>query len=338
LGIYFTDFLKKEPEGTITAQDVHPFSPDSYLHSGMYTFMIGSGPARSPVKARFSYVWKKIDGAWKIVHHHSSLLPGSDIMTQSDLRTAADSNFKAWNDALQTRRKETVAAMYTSSMSFLPTVSPFHIKNSQGAIDYFADFLLKRPYGKITDDEVMAAGSSSYLHSGLYTFDLGEEGARQKVAARFSYLWTKVGDAWRIAHHHSSVVPGTETEVQAESLVPQAQANFQSWNNALQTRNNSIVADMYVSNDLSFLPTVEPKMLTSRPETLAYFASFLPNEPNGVLLQDKVHACGSDGFLHSGIYNFSTRGDPIPARFSYLWKKMGDGKWKILHHHSSKLP
>ena len=146
-------------------------------------------------------------------------------MTQDDLVAAADKNFKAWNDALQTCSKETVAAMYTTSMSFLPTVSPNHIKTTQGALDYFADFLKKKPFGTITDQSYMAAGSSSYLHSGLYTFDLGDVGARQKVAARFSYMWTKVGNDWKIAHHHSSVVPGSGETGMTEATVLQAQVS-----------------------------------------------------------------------------------------------------------------
>ena len=116
------------------------------------------------------------------------------------------------------------------------------------------------------------------------------------------------------------------------------QAQFTKWNDALKTKNNTVVADLYASDDLSFLPTVEPRMLSSRPETLGYFAEFLKKEPSGEILQDKVHACGSDGFVHSGIYNFTTNGGPVPARFSYLWRKQSDGSWKIMHHHSSKLP
>ena len=41
----------------------------------MYTFMTGPEDNRQPVQARFSYMWRKIDGEWKILHHHSSALP-----------------------------------------------------------------------------------------------------------------------------------------------------------------------------------------------------------------------------------------------------------------------
>ena len=69
------NFLKKLPSGTITADDVQSFGPDAYLHSGMYTFMTGPDDDRRPVEARFSYMWRKVDGDWKIVHHHSSAVP-----------------------------------------------------------------------------------------------------------------------------------------------------------------------------------------------------------------------------------------------------------------------
>jgi len=335
---YFKDFLKKEPTGTITAQQVHSLSANSYLHSGLYTFLLGPAASKESVNARFSYVWKRIGGVWKILHHHSSIVPGSDSMTSSQLSSLAQKNFAAWNGALQTGKKEEVAALYTSPMSFLPTLSEYHIKTTQGALDYFADFLVKKPYGKITDEEVTAAGSSSYLHSGLYTFEVGDAGARSKVDARFSYLWKKVGDQWKIAHHHSSLKPGTEDSVETEALMPTVEAAFEGWSNALSSGDKEQISDLYMRDDLTFLPTIEAKMLTSRPETLAYFEQLLKKNPRVTLNQEKVHACGKNAFLHSGTYTFSTDGGLVPARFSYFWKKGKDGKYKIQHHHSSKLP
>lgn len=72
---YFIDFVKKLPDGVITADDVQPYGPEAYLHTGMYTFMTGPEDARAPVEARFSYMWRIIEGDWKIVHHHSSAVP-----------------------------------------------------------------------------------------------------------------------------------------------------------------------------------------------------------------------------------------------------------------------
>ena len=72
---YFMEFLKKLPDGTITADNVQRYGSDAYLHTGLYTFLTGPAGSRTPEEARFSYMWRKIDGVWKIVHHHSSALP-----------------------------------------------------------------------------------------------------------------------------------------------------------------------------------------------------------------------------------------------------------------------
>jgi uncharacterized protein (TIGR02246 family) len=74
---YFTEFLKKLPEGTITSDNVQAFSENAYLHTGMYTFMTGPKDNRTPVQARFSYFWKNVDGKWMITHHHSSAVPAA---------------------------------------------------------------------------------------------------------------------------------------------------------------------------------------------------------------------------------------------------------------------
>merc|ERR1719183_796540 len=59
-------------------------------------------------------------------------------------------NFNRWNDALQTKNAKTVANMYvTSELSFLPTVSPQHIKSggaSSNTEDYFVEFVKKNPF------------------------------------------------------------------------------------------------------------------------------------------------------------------------------------------------
>merc|ERR1712100_693620 len=107
--------------------------------------------------------------------------------------------------ALQTKDAKTVANLYVSDgLSFLPTVSPDHIKAggaTSNTEDYFIEFVKKNPFGTITDDSVEVFNNgASYLHSGMYTFELGDAGARTPVEARFS-------DAWKISHHHSSVRP-----------------------------------------------------------------------------------------------------------------------------------
>lgn len=69
------DMIESETTGTITEQSIQSLNEDAYVHTGLKEIKDGS-------IARFSYIWNKINGSWKIVHQHSSISPASkDIMT-----------------------------------------------------------------------------------------------------------------------------------------------------------------------------------------------------------------------------------------------------------------
>ncbi len=75
---YFRIFLKNNPVGKIIDDAVQELGENSYLHSGFYDFEMDNeaGTARIVARARFTLVWKREPtGDWKIIHHHSSLMP-----------------------------------------------------------------------------------------------------------------------------------------------------------------------------------------------------------------------------------------------------------------------
>lgn len=120
----------------------------------------------------------------------------------------ARANFQKWNEALQTKDAHKVAELYAEDNLFLPTMSPDFKKGRGGAEDYFHHFLLKNPVGRITEDGIVSVSPDSYLHTGMYDFEIDGEEGRQTAKARFTYLWQKDKDRnWKIAHHHSSVLP-----------------------------------------------------------------------------------------------------------------------------------
>lgn len=119
-------------------------------------------------------------------------------------------NFNKWNNALQTKDPKIVAGLYTDDNSFLPTLSSEFKSGIDGAESYFEHFLQKNPFGKIIEEKVQpigSVGSDSYVHSGLYDFEVGQDQDRKTVEARFTYVWEKVGGEWKILHHHSSIKP-----------------------------------------------------------------------------------------------------------------------------------
>ena len=119
----------------------------------------------------------------------------------------AQQNFAQWNAALLTRDPKKVADLYTNDATFLPTVSPEFKKGQGGAEEYFHHFLEKDPDGKVIEEVVQPLSPDCYLHSGMYDFEVGPKDQREIVHARFTFLWKKVNEQWKIAHHHSSRVP-----------------------------------------------------------------------------------------------------------------------------------
>ncbi len=77
---YFMHFVEQQPAGIIIEDKVQPLGTDAYLHTGLYNFIIMSNYTASgfsQVHARFTFLWRSFDGAWKILHHHSSQMPSA---------------------------------------------------------------------------------------------------------------------------------------------------------------------------------------------------------------------------------------------------------------------
>ncbi len=125
-----------------------------------------------------------------------------------DIKEVAKNNYDKWGAALLEKDPEIVAKLYSDESTFLPTVSPDFKKGPNEAAEYFTHFLEKNPSGKIISEEIQELGPDSYLHSGLYDFEVGPPDNRQVIEARFSFVWKKnEAGEWEIVHHHSSTKP-----------------------------------------------------------------------------------------------------------------------------------
>ena len=77
-----------------------------------------------------------------------------------------------------------------------------------------------------------------------------------------------------------------------------------------------------------------------------YFKHFLSNHPTGEIAQEETESNKDNTiYTHSGVYEFVLDDGnggrvTVPANFTFVWGKDEDDEnnWKIIHHHSSKLP
>lgn len=75
IGDYFDHFLALKPKGTINYRQIRILDDNTAFDSGAYTFEIVKNGKPAKVRARYTYIYEKIDGDWKIVNHHSSAMP-----------------------------------------------------------------------------------------------------------------------------------------------------------------------------------------------------------------------------------------------------------------------
>lgn len=163
---------------------------------------------------------------------------------------------------------------------------------------------------------------------------MGADGS--SVQGRYSFIYTFEKGTWRIAHHHSSVMP--EGIAIAKPITDEeCKGLFHLWNDALATLDSEAVAKRY-SKDAVLLPTVSDLPRTNKALIKDYFDNFLKRKPQGKILESNT-IIGTNWCQDAGIYEF-TMGDDgavVKARYSFIYV-YEDGEWKISHHHSSVMP
>lgn len=72
---YFVKFLKMKPQAVVNYREIRLLADDAALDTGVYTFTLTKDGKVQKVHARYTYVYEKINGEWKIMNHHSSMMP-----------------------------------------------------------------------------------------------------------------------------------------------------------------------------------------------------------------------------------------------------------------------
>ena len=149
---YFDKFLLKEPQGEIL--DGHIRIGEGYASdTGIYEFTMGVDGSK--VKGRYSFLYVKESGIWKIQHHHSSVMPEEIAVGAAITEDQVKDLFDLWNNALKTLDPKKVADRYAKTSVLLPTVSDIPRTDYAGIEDYFTHFLKNEPTGEIIESNVI---------------------------------------------------------------------------------------------------------------------------------------------------------------------------------------
>jgi uncharacterized protein (TIGR02246 family) len=122
---------------------------------------------------------------------------------------------------------------------------------------------------------------------------------------------------------------------------PQVAALFDRWNKALLTRRTEAVVADYAPA-ASLLPTIQNGPLVGSQAIGKYFDYFLKQAP-AATIDTRIIETGCNIAYDIGLYSFMVNGDEpnsrkqVKARYTFIYAPV-QGKWLIVHHHSSALP
>ncbi|MDP6363656.1 MAG: SgcJ/EcaC family oxidoreductase [Candidatus Poseidoniia archaeon] len=109
---------------------------------------------------------------------------------------------REWVSAVESGDPRRVASLYAEDALLLGTFSAAE-RVGPGAILAYFEELLEAAVGVEIVSEQPFCGSEFASSCGLYNFILGGK----VVEARYSFVFVKEGNDWKIRSHHSSLVP-----------------------------------------------------------------------------------------------------------------------------------
>ena len=101
-----------------------------------------------------------------------------------------------------------VVDMYAENGVLLGTFSDAVRKGKNDIEDYFKYFLKKNPTPNLVKTETHIINDNNFTVCGFYDFEVdSEHGNRAISKARFSFVFQKQNDLFKILSHHSSIMP-----------------------------------------------------------------------------------------------------------------------------------
>tara|TARA_Y100001968_G_C19066218_1_gene576118 strand:+ start:272 stop:664 length:393 start_codon:yes stop_codon:yes gene_type:complete len=112
-----------------------------------------------------------------------------------------------WLDVVSKHNPVDIVNLYTKDGVLLGTLADNIKKGRNKIIDYFIEFVKKKPTGEI-NSILVQENKDIAIVDGTYTFSLkNEEGVIDYLPARFTFVLKNIEGNWLIATHHSSKQP-----------------------------------------------------------------------------------------------------------------------------------
>jgi uncharacterized protein (TIGR02246 family) len=112
-----------------------------------------------------------------------------------------------WGEALASATVDQITKLYDEEAVLWGTLSPV-IRNTPALIaEYFERFAGLSDISVDFEKQYIRLFGSMAVNTGYYTFTWTDEDKNIAVPARYTFVYRKTGDGWKIVDQHSSVIP-----------------------------------------------------------------------------------------------------------------------------------
>tara|TARA_R110001599_G_scaffold185491_2_gene379763 strand:+ start:354 stop:809 length:456 start_codon:yes stop_codon:yes gene_type:complete len=125
---------------------------------------------------------------------------------QSNKRANIKDIIQNWVNTVCTHNPQAIVDLYAPDGVLVGTIADDIKIGRQEIIKYFNMFVEKKPCGIITSISTQNYGDYA-IADGTYDFTLEEDGKKEVVPARFTFVLRRNKGVWQIATHHSSAQP-----------------------------------------------------------------------------------------------------------------------------------
>ncbi len=99
-----------------------------------------------------------------------------------------------------------MVSFYAPDATLLPTISNQTRNTPSAMLDYFERFMQLQPRVKKHAQNISVYEKIA-INSGVYSFHTQTQTGAQDLVCRFTFVYRKDPDGWRIIEHHSSMMP-----------------------------------------------------------------------------------------------------------------------------------
>lgn len=119
------------------------------------------------------------------------------------------STLNAWIDAFNAADRAAIVGLYAPAAVLWGTFANSLVDTPEGLAAYFGRALQATPPARVALESVAWQRLGPVVvASGVYRLQVGPGAVTAPLRARFTFCLTSIEGRWRIANHHSSVMPG----------------------------------------------------------------------------------------------------------------------------------